>query len=295
MTDVAGLSESSDCPYDQLYIYYLKGSVKQSGPGQAVLDQDSSFIGNWEEDEYSFLFFSTPSYEKVETLLEEQPQLTFIDKYHMSYDDWHGGSIESFRAGRFLIKPPWQHWAKEDGGRKEDIRFVLDPGVVFGTGTHTTTNDCLDAIEQVCYENNIESVTDLGTGTGILSIAAAYLICNTACSQVLAVDFNFLAAKTAKKNVRLNQLEDKIAVVQGRAEECLNRPVDLIIANIHFEVMKQIILSEGFLNSRYFILSGLMRSEARHVDYHLSRLPVKIINRWQCDNIWHTFLGQRLA
>ena len=166
--------------------------------------------------------------------------------------------------------------------------MIVDPGVVFGTGTHPTTHDCLEAIASLCYEEKIESVLDLGTGTGILAIAAVLLGGKSA----VAVDLNFLAAKTALKNVSFNQLDSKILVVQGRAEDLVERAADLMISNIHYDVMIHLIRAAAFLDHRWFILSGLLRSEAREVACYLERLPATILNTWERDGIWHTFLGK---
>ena len=104
---------------------------------------------------------------------------------------------------------------------------------------------------------------------------------------------NLLAAKTAKNNVCLNELEDKVLVAQGRAEDFINCPADLVIANIHYDVMQNLIRSEGFLHKRSFVLSGLLRSEAKALVNMLARLPVKVIKTWTHEGIWHTFYGKR--
>lgn len=266
-------------PYEDLYIYYLRGRMKQN---HGIADRN--FLGAWEEDGFSFLFFSKPSHEKMDAILRFQPQLTLLDKYHIPYSDWHGEKIAPFKSGSFFISPPWE---KTDS-KKQAIRITLDPGVVFGTGIHPTTKDCLEALEMVFGENGIESAIDLGTGTGLLSLAAAGL----GCKRALAVDINFLAARTAMKNILLNGMENKILAVQGRAEEFIDCHSDLVIANIHYDVMKYLVTSKGFLSKKWFILSGLFRSQARDVVYTLSRFPVQIIKNWEGDGIWHTLLGK---
>ena len=77
------------------------------------------------------------------------------------------------------------------------------------------------------------------------------------------------------------------------AEEFIDRPADLMISNIHYAVVKKLVQSEAFLSHRWFILSGLLRSQAKDVVDRLERLPVKIVNRWDRNGIWHTFLGKR--
>jgi ribosomal protein L11 methyltransferase len=108
----------------------------------------------------------------------------------------------------------------------------------------------------------------------------------------LAVDLNLLAAKTAKKNVGLNRLERQITVVQGYAEAFIDFPADLLIANIHYDVMQKLICAKGFSTQKRFILSGLLRSEAKQVRIELERLPAKILKSWTHEGIWHTFYGE---
>jgi ribosomal protein L11 methyltransferase len=132
-----------------------------------------------------------------------------------------------------------------------------------------------------------KTVLDLGTGTGLLALATA----RCGCRRCLAVDLNALAATTAGINVRLNHWEDRILVVRGRAENFIDTPADLLIANIHYDIMRQLIRSPGFFTKKLFILSGLMRSEAGAVRDFLNSGPVKILREWSGDGIWHTFLG----
>jgi len=266
-------------PYDQLYIYYIEGQLRKKNP-----DFGAFFIGNWEEGETSFLFFSAPADNKVDRLLKEQPHLTLADRFSMPYDQWHGDPVAPFRAGRFLITPPWQRVPAKSG----DIPVLLDPGVVFGAGTHPTTRDCLEAIQLLCDTENVSSSLDLGTGTGLLAIASARLNCR----RNLAVDLNFLAAKTARRNVMLNKLENKVTVVCGSAYDFLDQPADLLIANIHYDVMKDLVVRPGFFDKKWFVLSGLLRSETANVEDELSRQPVGIMKKWVQNGIWHTFLGQ---
>jgi ribosomal protein L11 methyltransferase len=134
------------------------------------------------------------------------------------------------------------------------------------------------------------TVLDLGTGTGLLAIAAIRL----GSPQGLAVEINHLAAKTALRNVHLNRLFDQLLIIQGRAEDFLFNGVELLMANIHFDIMQRLIQSEGFLSKNWFILSGLMRSEAREVERMIAPKPLTVIKRWTHDDIWHTFLIRKI-
>jgi len=119
----------------------------------------------------------------------------------------------------------------------------------------------------------------------VLSLAAARL----GSGKVLAVDKNGLAAKTALRNVRLNELSDRVLVVRGAAEDFMDYSADLVIANVHYDVMRHLIRSQRFYNKKWYILSGLLRSEAKEVSSQLPGLPVELKKSWAEDGIWHTF------
>ena len=82
--------------------------------------------------------------------------------------------------------------------------------------------------------------------------------------------------------------------MQGYAEDFIACPADLLIANIHFDVMKKLIADKAgsFASKKRFILSGLLRSEAKQVRIELERLSAKIIKSWTHEGIWHTFYGE---
>ena len=274
---------TSDCPYGDLYIYYIQGAA--STDDRLLGD---SFLGNWEEDGFSFVFFSEKATETVQAILEARPELVLIDEFVMTYEEWLGEKPESRSLGNFIVSPPWDQPDTMFLPNFGALHIVLDPGVVFGTGTHPTTHDCLDFLESVVKENTIQTVLDLGTGTGLLAIAAGKLKCR----KILAVDFNHLAVKTTHRNISLNNLTDKIIAVQGLAEDFVDTPGDLLIANIHYDVMKDVIASPGFLGKKHFILSGLLRSQASLVEETLKHLPVDIIEKRSSNGVWFTFYGQ---
>ncbi len=153
---------------------------------------------------------------------------------------------------------------------------------------HATTRDCLTALEQACSGAGCRTALDLGTGTGLLALAAARL----GCGRVLAVDLNPLAARTARDNIGRNRLGHRVLAVQGRAEDFVDLPADLLVANIHYDVMARLIAAPGFLRKRRFILSGLLRSQAGDVARELARMPVTILGTWARDGLWTTFLGR---
>jgi ribosomal protein L11 methyltransferase len=79
-------------------------------------------------------------------------------------------------------------------------------------------------------------------------------------------------------------------LLQARAEDFIACRADLVIANIHYDVMKRLICPEAFSGKKWLILSGLLRSEARDIVFRLSQHPVRIVTRQEHEGIWHTFL-----
>jgi ribosomal protein L11 methyltransferase len=266
------------CPYEDLYIYLLQGKVEELY-GQ---DLGRSFIGNWEEDNSSFLFFSRPAQQEIELLLKRKEDLVLLDDYKFSYEEWQGGGLEPIKIDRFLVCPPW---SKVDTDKNE-IRIILDPGVVFGNGLHPTTRDCLRALSYAAKDQIFTNLLDLGTGTGILALAAARIGART----VIAVDLNPLCVKTAEKNVRLNNLENIIQVVKGRAEDFLEQDADLVVANIHHKVVADLLKEKAFRKNKRFILSGLMRSQAREIKAEMNKYGMFLLKEWDYEMTWYTML-----
>jgi ribosomal protein L11 methyltransferase len=266
-------------PIQDLFIYYIKGRVAQDSIGKA-----SDFLGSWEEEDDAFLFFTKSSDDYVASLLDLQPHLALMDRFEMTYEQWHGGPIEPLTVGALQVIPPWHPSATD----RDKNTLLLDPGVVFGTGTHSTTQDCLTALQLALTHRLVRRVIDLGTGTGLLSLAAIQMGSN-AC---LALDLNRLAVETAWRNVILNDMSEQILVVQGDAKNFMDLSCDLMVSNIHYDVMRHIIGGKGFQVPKQFILSGLLRSQASDVEARLMSGPAKILEKWERDGIWTTFYGE---
>lgn len=279
-----------------LYIYYLEGR-----PDTRPLLKSPAFIGNWQEDDSAFLFFTQSALQQVQTLTAHQEGLRLLDQFQMSYQEWQGGCLDTLEIGCFRIYPPEQadnhtaaFSAKSCGAAPDPpsgafISFTLDPGLVFGNGLHPTTQNCLVALEQAWKRFAIKRMLDLGTGTGVLALAAAGL----GCRRILAVDLNLLAVQTTRRNIAINQFQNRILTVQGRAEELAAVPADLLVANLHFDAMQRLLNTQGIQDKAALILSGLLRSEVGQVKDILQRQQVILLEEWQQDGIWHTLLAAR--
>jgi len=267
-------------PSPDLYIYLMKGVLRKKD--EKFLG--NAFIGNWVEGESSFLFFSRPSRGRVKGLLNDRPDLALDDDYHFSYDEWQGGGLDVLEIDPFVIVPPWLQNQPENNA----IKILLDPGVVFGNCLHPTTRDSLKALFLVAGKNELGRVLDIGTGTGVLAIAAALL----GAKNVLAVDLNPLCVKTAAKNVELNHQQEVIRVIEGEAGDFVDEPVDLMVANIHHEVVKSLLEKSSFKKKIKLIISGLMRSQCREVKKQLERRDFKLLREWDHDTTWFTILAE---
>lgn len=268
------------CPYRDLYIYAVEGRVPACE--EAALGSD--FIGNWVEGESSFLFFSESADTRVERLVTRRHELTLIERYQFGYPEWQGEGFDLIRAGGVTFRPPWVKSVDGDGGT-----VLLDPGVVFGNGVHPTTRHCLSALDALRSAFPFRRVLDLGTGTGILSLFAAAL----GAERVVAVDLNPLCVRTANKNVELNGFSNVIQVVEGLAEDYCSRHFDVVVANIHAEVIKRMLQIDEFVMSPVLVISGLMRTPFRETREQIVSAGYEIWRIYDYEMTWYTLVGVR--
>jgi ribosomal protein L11 methyltransferase len=273
---------SGCAPYKDLYIYMIEGQISEGDE----IALGGNFLGNWVEDDSAFLFFSEPSRDVVDTLLKSREDLAYIDEVYLPYEQWQGGILEPIEIGSLMIIPYWMEVEPAAGIK----RIFLDPGVVFGTGLHPTTMDCLRALIYLRERQiRIIKVLDLGTGTGILSIVAGFL----GADHVTAVDLNPLAVKTAERNVLLNHLEETITVIEGDALDFVDKSADLVIANIHNAVIKRLFRMKDFQDKNWYLISGLMRRQIRDLKTQVSEYGLEVVQEWDYEMTWYTLLLAR--
>ena len=263
-------------PSDDLYIYLIQGVVNTQD--ERLLGDD--FIGNWIEEQSSFLFFQKPAKRLVCDLLEKRTDLQWLDEFLFTYEQWQGGVLKPITVENIVISSPWE--SLETFNEKQ--RIFLDPGVVFGNGLHPTTRDCLRAIQAAFDVKRFDHVLDLGTGTGVLAIASAML----GAKRVSAVDLNPLCVKTTDRNIQLNGLGRIIGVTHGTAEMSMKEPADLIIANIHHEVIAKLLNNINTNDVQQWIISGLLRSQARDVRTQIEQNRFELIQEWDHEMTWYT-------
>jgi ribosomal protein L11 methyltransferase len=264
-------------PYQNLYIYESSRAISDS---KTFFKED--FIGCWNEGETSFLFFSQPHDEEVRSFMEKKG-VPLVSRNVLDYKTWQAGEeLKPFKVGNLSLSPPWEDSTVEEG----EILVHLDPGVVFGTGYHPTTRTCLKALWEIYQKGRPRNVLDLGTGSGILAVAAA----KWGAEKVLAIDCNELAVETASRNVLANGESQRIKVRMGKAEDFVEEEADLICANVHLQIIESLLKKRAFFNKRWFILSGIFEKDAEEIERRLIRKSVEIVQRLREKN-WLTMVG----
>ena len=166
--------------------------------------------------------------------------------------DWLAEWKESWRpveVGSFIITPAWI-----DVPQNERLIITIEPGMAFGTGTHETTRLCLAAIEKHFVGN---SFLDVGTGTGVLAIAAAKL---NPTARIEACDTDAEAISIATENARVNDVADRINFTVGSIDAS-TASADLVCANLTADVIVQILPQLLGVTCGRLILSGILNNQ----------------------------------
>jgi ribosomal protein L11 methyltransferase len=199
-------------------------------------------------------------------------------------EDWANAWKQYYfpvRVTRFLtVVPSWVDYEKE---QDDELLIELDPGLAFGTGTHPTTQLSLTALEQTIRGN--ESVLDVGTGSGVLSIASKLL----GASKVTAFDIDEMATRVAKENIALNPTIGEIEVYENNLLIGVDQKSDLIVANILAEILLQM-PEDAYRNLNddgRLILSGIIESKANEVKEAYEKAGFTLVERmimreWNC-------------
>jgi ribosomal protein L11 methyltransferase len=202
---------------------------------------------------------------------------------------WKRG-YHPIRVGeRLLIRPAWIEVEPGPG----EIVIEMDPGMAFGTGTHPTTQLCLQACER--YARSGISMLDLGTGSGILAICAAKL----GCEDILARDTDEVAVRSARENVRRNGVSGRVIVEQGSLDDLVSasRQFDLCVANLTAKIITRL-AGQGIERlarpGGTFVLSGLIDEQVEDMIEVLRQVDLHLLDQHYLDD-WAMLVMQRGA
>ncbi|MGX6993627.1 50S ribosomal protein L11 methyltransferase [Vagococcus penaei] len=184
---------------------------------------------------------------------------------------------------RYLtIVPDWQDYTPHSA---DEHIITLDPGMAFGTGTHPTTRLTLQALEVVLRGG--ETVIDVGTGSGVLSIASKYLGAN----EVYAYDLDEVAVRAAKENMALNPIAADVHVSANNLLEGIDIKANVIVANILADIIILMVPDayRQLADDGYFIISGIIEDKVASV------LDVVTANGFDVDQTfkqrdWYAFI-----
>ena len=189
-------------------------------------------------------------------------------------EDWSQSWKRAFQPVRlgehFVVRPGWIECPLEAGDRE----IVIDPGLAFGTGTHETTGMCMALVEK--YVRPGMTVIDIGTGSGILAIAAAHM----GASRVLATDLDPVAARVAAENARDNGFGEAIETRCGDLLQVVDECGDVVIANIIADAILQLAapVRARIADGGVFIASGIAVDRRDEVEAALTGAGYEILD-----------------
>ena len=202
--------------------------------------------------------------------------------------DWSESWMTYFKpmpvGERIVIYPSWEE-VRDFPNR--DVHIQIDPGMAFGTGKHATTILSLELLEKAIEGN--DEVADIGTGTGILSIASVKL----GASKVIASDIDPNSVEIAKENAQKNGVGDQIKVLCGDLVTAVTGKYDVLVSNIHTKILLNMFPhARDYLKANgRIILSGILDKEASEIESELKKRAFDIIETPQLDE-WVAFLAR---
>ena len=190
------------------------------------------------------------------------------------------------RIGRLInLKLSWQ----KHPFRQDEIALETDPGIAICTGAHPTTSLCIDMMER--YIQRGDKVLDVGTGTGILMIAAAKL----GARQLLGIDKSKIAVEIASRNLILNGIEkNRFNVRVGHLLNGIDEQFDLIVANILTETLLVLLddIESVLTENGVFICSGMLEGNTHRVVSKMKALGLEILDTCVRQN-WVSIAGKQ--
>ncbi|MGK4198951.1 50S ribosomal protein L11 methyltransferase [Fusobacterium sp. HC1336] len=222
-----------------------------------------------------------------EKFAEREDIIYTVDFYEYDEEDyqnsWKKYLFPEKVSEKFVVKPTWREYTPE----ADELIIELDPGRAFGTGSHPTTSLCLKLMEENISEG--DSVIDVGTGSGILMIAADRL----GASEIYGTDIDELAVESAKENLELNNIsEDKAKVYKGDLISVVeNKKFDVVVANILADVLLILLhdISKVVKPNGKIIFSGIIEDKCELLRREVESLGFTV-EEIKADKEWRAML-----
>ena len=195
-------------------------------------------------------------------------------------ENWKPSKI----SGRIVICPTWEEYSPKEN----EVIVNLDPGNAFGTGTHATTQLCVDAIEK--HMTKQSEVADIGCGSGILAICAVKL----GAKNAYAIDNDPTAVETAIENAQINNVSDKIEFYTQTVDCIKSKEFDFVMANILHNVLAEIMpeLKRIMKKGAKMVLSGILKGKEPVVLEAADKSNLKIVEQVE-KNDWIAIVVQK--
>ncbi len=212
-----------------------------------------------------------------------------IELKSLKEEDWAYKWQENFKTikitDKIVIKPVWEEYEVKD----DEVLITINPGRAFGTGYHETTRGCLEMLSK--YINSNYNVIDVGTGTGILAIAANKL----GADSVLALDIDPVAVENARSNATLNKVSEEIKFKEGNLLEGVTGTYHLAVVNILPHIIINLIpdLDKVLKSEGYCILSGIIEEKKDEVREELLNYGFEVVEIIQRGD-WVTIVGRNI-
>ena len=190
---------------------------------------------------------------------------------------------------RMVVKPTWRRHHQAP----DEVVLVLDPGMAFGTGLHPTTRLCLEGLEVLADRGVVQRrrVLDVGSGSGILSIAAAKL----GAASVLGLDVDPIAVEATAANARRNRLAGAVAVRPGSLPTG-EPPFDVVVANLIASLLVRLAsdIAAELRSGGSWLVSGVFRDRETEVAEAFRAVGLEVTDRW-IEGDWVALAGLRRA
>ncbi|WP_100398295.1 50S ribosomal protein L11 methyltransferase [Bacillus sp. FJAT-44742] len=288
--------------------------LNDSGASGVVIEDTADLTKKWEGAEDEIFALSPSNYpaegavlkayfplnDKLEETIEEiklkingltdygiDAGSSKIELSEVDEEDWANEWKKYYKPVKvtetITIVPTWENYTPD---ANEHI-IELDPGMAFGTGTHATTVLCLQALEKEVKKNN--TVVDVGTGSGVLSIAAAKL----GASSVTALDVDDMAVSIAQENAQVNKVDSIVSARQNNLLKTIDEQYDVVVANILAEIIIRMVedARKVIKPGGTFITSGIIAAKKDEVKNKLESSGFEIKETIELED-WVAFIAK---